>query len=147
VAEAIAAVKRYFEGEEMDFSGVKLDLGGQDPFFERIYEAARRVGWGHTTTYGALAKEPGAGPEAARRCRSSDGPESGGTDHSLPTGSWRRVARSAVFLRRADRQLKNACSHWRAFASTLHHRLSNLSGFETGKRLSEETECRESRRT
>jgi methylated-DNA-[protein]-cysteine S-methyltransferase len=66
VAEAIAAVKRYFEGEEMDFSGVKLDLGGQDPFFERIYEAARRVGWGHTTTYGALAKEPGAGPEAAR---------------------------------------------------------------------------------
>jgi methylated-DNA-[protein]-cysteine S-methyltransferase len=36
VAEAIAAVKRYFEGEETDFSGVKLDLGGQDPFFERI---------------------------------------------------------------------------------------------------------------
>jgi O6-methylguanine-DNA--protein-cysteine methyltransferase len=23
----------------------------QDPFFERIYQAARRVGWGHTTTY------------------------------------------------------------------------------------------------
>ena len=66
VAEAIAAVKRYFEGEETDFSGVKLDLGGQDPFFERIYEAARRVGWGHTTTYGVLAKELDAGPEAAR---------------------------------------------------------------------------------
>ena len=66
VAEASAAVKRYFEGEEMDFSGVKLDLGGQDPFFERIYQAARRVGWGHTTTYGALAKELGARPEAAR---------------------------------------------------------------------------------
>jgi methylated-DNA-[protein]-cysteine S-methyltransferase len=66
VAEAIAAVKRYFEGEQMDFSGVRLDLGGQDPFFERIYQAARRVEWGHTTTYGALAKELGAGPEAAR---------------------------------------------------------------------------------
>ena len=66
VAEAIAAVKRYFEGEETDFSGVKLDLGGQDPFFERIYQAARRVGWGHTTTYGVLAKELEAGPEAAR---------------------------------------------------------------------------------
>jgi methylated-DNA-[protein]-cysteine S-methyltransferase len=66
VAEAIAAVKRYFEGEQTDFSGVTVDLGGQDPFFERIYEAARRVGWGHTTTYGALAKELGAGPEAAR---------------------------------------------------------------------------------
>ena len=66
VVEAVAAVKRYFEGEETDFSGFRLDLGGQDPFFEQIYAAARRVGWGHTTTYGTLAKELGAGPEAAR---------------------------------------------------------------------------------
>jgi methylated-DNA-[protein]-cysteine S-methyltransferase len=66
VAKAVAAAKRYFVGEKTDFSGFKLDLGGQDPFFERIYQAARRVGWGHTTTYGALAKELGAGPEAAR---------------------------------------------------------------------------------
>jgi methylated-DNA-[protein]-cysteine S-methyltransferase len=58
--------KRYFEGEETDFSGVRLDLGEQDPLFERIYAAARRVGWGRTTTYGALAKELGAGPETAR---------------------------------------------------------------------------------
>ena len=66
VAKAVAAVKRYFAGQETDFSNLKLDLGEQDPFFERIYAAARRVGWGHTTTYGALAKELGAGPEAAR---------------------------------------------------------------------------------
>ena len=66
VATAIAAVKRYFAGEEIDFSDVRLDLGGQDDFFTRIYAATRRVGWGHTTTYGALAKELGAGPEAAR---------------------------------------------------------------------------------
>ena len=66
VTEAVAAVRRYFEGEETDFSSVKLDLGEQDPFFERVYAAARRVGWGHTTTYGALANELGAGPEAAR---------------------------------------------------------------------------------
>jgi methylated-DNA-[protein]-cysteine S-methyltransferase len=46
VAEAVAAVKRYFEGEETDFSGFRLDLGEQDPFFERIYAAARRVAWG-----------------------------------------------------------------------------------------------------
>jgi methylated-DNA-[protein]-cysteine S-methyltransferase len=64
--EAVAAVRRYFEGEETDFSGFRLDLGEQDPFFEQIYAAARRVGWGHTTTYGTLAKELGAGPEAAR---------------------------------------------------------------------------------
>ena len=66
VAEAVAAVKRYFEGKETDFSRLKLDLGEQDAFFERIYTAARQVGWGRTTTYGALAKELGAGPEAAR---------------------------------------------------------------------------------
>ena len=37
VAKAIAAVKRYFEGEETDFAGFTLDLGEQDPFFERTY--------------------------------------------------------------------------------------------------------------
>jgi methylated-DNA-[protein]-cysteine S-methyltransferase len=66
VAKAIAAVKRYFEGERTDFSGLELDLEDQDTFFKRIYAAARRVGWGCTTTYGTLAKELGAGPEAAR---------------------------------------------------------------------------------
>jgi methylated-DNA-[protein]-cysteine S-methyltransferase len=66
VAEAVAAVKRYFEGEEIDFSGVALDLEDQDAYFKQIYAAARRVGWGHTTTYGTLAKQLGAGPEAAR---------------------------------------------------------------------------------
>jgi methylated-DNA-[protein]-cysteine S-methyltransferase len=66
VAEAVATVKRYFAGEEVDFSDFKLDLGEQDPFFKQIYAAARQVGWGRTTTYGTLAKELGAGPEAAR---------------------------------------------------------------------------------
>jgi LAO/AO transport system kinase len=66
VAEVVAAVQRYFAGEETDFSGIKLDLGEQDRFFQQVYAAARRVGWGRTTTYGTLAKELGAGPEAAR---------------------------------------------------------------------------------
>jgi methylated-DNA-[protein]-cysteine S-methyltransferase len=66
VAQTIAAVQRYFAGEATDFSGVELDLGDQEPFFRRVYAAARRVGWGSTTTYGALTKELGAGPEAAR---------------------------------------------------------------------------------
>jgi methylated-DNA-[protein]-cysteine S-methyltransferase len=66
VAETIAAVRCYFEGEKVDFSDVRLDLGGQAQFFEQIYAATRRIGWGHTTTYGALAKQLGAGPEAAR---------------------------------------------------------------------------------
>ena len=66
VARAIAAARRYFDGAETDFSDVRLDLGVEDPFFARIYDALRRVGWGKTTTYGALASEAGAGREAAR---------------------------------------------------------------------------------
>ena len=48
VAEAVAAVRRSFDGKETDFSVFKLDLGEQDPFLERVYAAARRVGWGRT---------------------------------------------------------------------------------------------------
>jgi len=66
VARTIAAVQRYFEGEKVDFSHIALDLADQQGFFKQVYAAARRVGWGHTTTYGALAKELGAGPEFAR---------------------------------------------------------------------------------
>jgi methylated-DNA-[protein]-cysteine S-methyltransferase len=66
IADAIAAVKRYFAGEETGFSGFVLDLGKQEPLFEQIYAAARAVGWGRTTTYGTVAKELGAGPEVAR---------------------------------------------------------------------------------
>jgi methylated-DNA-[protein]-cysteine S-methyltransferase len=66
VTEAIAAIQHYFQGEKVDFSDIRLDLDGQEEFFKQIYAATRRVGWGHTTTYGTLAKELGAGPEAAR---------------------------------------------------------------------------------
>jgi methylated-DNA-[protein]-cysteine S-methyltransferase len=66
VTEAVAAAKRYFAGEETDFSGFTLDLDDQDALFKQIYMAARQVGWGRTTTYGTLAKDLGAGPEAAR---------------------------------------------------------------------------------
>ncbi len=66
VLDAVADVRKYFLGAKVDFSGFDLDLEGQDEFFRQIYAAARRVPWGHTTTYGTLAKELGVGPEAAR---------------------------------------------------------------------------------
>jgi methylated-DNA-[protein]-cysteine S-methyltransferase len=66
IAAVVAAAKRYFDGEETDFSQVLVDLRGEDAFFTQIYDALRRVGWGRTTTYGVLAKEVGAGSEAAR---------------------------------------------------------------------------------
>jgi methylated-DNA-[protein]-cysteine S-methyltransferase len=66
VAAVVEAAKRYFGGEEIDFSSVRVDLAGQDAFFVQIYDALRQVSWGRTTTYGALAKEVGAGRERAR---------------------------------------------------------------------------------
>ena len=66
VAAVVEAAKRYFAGGETDFSQVELDLAGADAFFAQIYGALRQVGWGRTTTYGALAKEVGAGRERAR---------------------------------------------------------------------------------
>ena len=66
VAAMVADAQRYFAGERIDFSGVQLDLDGQEDFFRRIYAALRQVEWGCTTTYGGLAKAVGAGPEAAR---------------------------------------------------------------------------------
>lgn len=66
VAELIARVQLYFAGERCDFADVALDLAGQEPFFVDVYQALRRVSWGETTTYGALASAVGAGPEAAR---------------------------------------------------------------------------------
>jgi len=66
VVTAVAAVKRYFAGDVTDFTDLELDLGGEPTFFRQIYAAARRIPWGHTTTYGALAKALGAGPQLAR---------------------------------------------------------------------------------
>ena len=62
----INAVQGYFKGEPTDFSSVPIDLESQGEFFKDIYAALRRIGWGQTTTYGELAREIGAGPEAAR---------------------------------------------------------------------------------
>lgn len=66
IAATIKGVKRYFAGETVEFTDVPVDLTGQNDFFKSIYAALRQVGWGQTTTYGALAKQLGAGPEAAR---------------------------------------------------------------------------------
>ena len=67
IADAVNAAQRYFAGEKVDFSHLTLDLAGQDNLFREIYAAARRVGYGRTTTYGELAKAIGRSDwEAAR---------------------------------------------------------------------------------
>jgi len=66
MAAIIDAAIRYFAGERVDFFEVSVDLGAQSPFFTRVYDRVRHLGWGETTTYGAIARDLGAGPEQAR---------------------------------------------------------------------------------
>lgn len=66
IAEAIAAIRRYFEGEAVDFTALPLDLGAQSPLFAQVYAHVRALKWGESTTYGAVAKAVGGGPETAR---------------------------------------------------------------------------------
>ncbi|MFO1141330.1 MAG: methylated-DNA--[protein]-cysteine S-methyltransferase [Amaricoccus sp.] len=66
VAAVVDGVRRYFAGERVDFTGVRLAPQAADAFAARVYAAVRGLGWGETTTYGAVARALGAGPEAAR---------------------------------------------------------------------------------
>jgi methylated-DNA-[protein]-cysteine S-methyltransferase len=60
VVAVIADIKRYLAGEPVDFSAVTVDLSGLDPFRQKLYEAMRSLAWGHTTTYGELARRLGS---------------------------------------------------------------------------------------
>lgn len=66
IAGVVAAIKRYFDGAHEDFRGVAVDLGRQEPFFTRVYDHVRALGWGETTSYGEVARALHATPEAAR---------------------------------------------------------------------------------
>jgi methylated-DNA-[protein]-cysteine S-methyltransferase len=65
VAHAIGELRAYFEGSRVDFGGIGLDESRLAEFNRRIYSALRMVGYGETTTYGALAARAGS-PGAAQ---------------------------------------------------------------------------------
>jgi methylated-DNA-[protein]-cysteine S-methyltransferase len=52
-------IRRYAEGEQVDFSGVPLDLTGVPELHRRAYDELLKVGYGETTTYGAIARALG----------------------------------------------------------------------------------------
>lgn len=63
VLEVIDAVTASLAGEDVDLSAIPLDLRAVPPFHARVYEVARTIPRGTTTTYGELARllgEPGA---------------------------------------------------------------------------------------
>ena len=85
-----------------------------------------RVGWGRTTTYGALAKDVGAGRERARDV--GEAMARNPTPLIIPCHRvLASAARSAVSSRPAARKQRPACSNWRAFASARRKPRSRLS--------------------
>jgi methylated-DNA-[protein]-cysteine S-methyltransferase len=65
IAELIASLRQYFAGERVDFSTVTIDLPADvEELHRRVYDVARTVDWGHTVTYGDIAR--GLGQPDAR---------------------------------------------------------------------------------
>ncbi|MDY7100069.1 MAG: methylated-DNA--[protein]-cysteine S-methyltransferase [Actinomycetota bacterium] len=65
VSPVIRRITAVLEGQRDDLADVELDWAGVGDFERRVYELARRVPPGATTTYGELARLTGA-PGAAR---------------------------------------------------------------------------------
>jgi methylated-DNA-[protein]-cysteine S-methyltransferase len=65
VKELVDSLRRFAEGEAVDFSDVPLAMEHLTPFGRRVIAACRRIPWGQTRAYGDLANECGA-PGAAR---------------------------------------------------------------------------------
>lgn len=59
VEAVVNSIEDYAEGADVDFSSVKLDLTGVSAFNCRAYGLLMAIGWGATTTYGALARQLG----------------------------------------------------------------------------------------
>ncbi len=65
VKQARELLIAYAEGQNVDFSQLKLDLGKKTPFQKKIIETTRRIPAGTTLSYGELAERAGF-PKAAR---------------------------------------------------------------------------------
>ncbi len=59
------ALDRFFSGQPETFADIPLDLEAATAFRRAVWEAARRVPWGETRSYGGLARLAG-NPRAAR---------------------------------------------------------------------------------
>ena len=59
IGGVIVGIRRYAEGEPVEFADAPVDLDGVDAFRLAVYAAARRLKFGETTTYGELAASAG----------------------------------------------------------------------------------------
>jgi methylated-DNA-[protein]-cysteine S-methyltransferase len=60
VRQLIDGLKRFAEGEPIDFSDVPIAQAHLTPFGRRVIAACRRISWGNTSSYGELAAKCGA---------------------------------------------------------------------------------------
>jgi methylated-DNA-[protein]-cysteine S-methyltransferase len=60
IRAVIRKAQRHLEGDAQDFRDVAVDLDGTGPFARRVYEVARTIPAGRTTTYGELAARAGS---------------------------------------------------------------------------------------
>jgi methylated-DNA-[protein]-cysteine S-methyltransferase len=65
VAAAIEVIRALLRGEEADLSGIQLDFDAVTPFRREVYELARQIPPGTTSSYGEIANRLGK-PGAAR---------------------------------------------------------------------------------
>lgn len=65
IARAIAVIRALLRGEDADLSAIVLDMSAVTPFRREVYEAARTIPVGATSSYGELAQRVGR-PGAAR---------------------------------------------------------------------------------
>ncbi|KFL30859.1 hypothetical protein JP75_12785 [Devosia riboflavina] len=59
MAAVLDQVEDYADGQQVDFSAVRLDLTGVPDFHRRCYDILLTIGWGKTTTYGDMARKLG----------------------------------------------------------------------------------------
>lgn len=59
MAEIAERIRHYADGGHEDFADVALDLNGVPELHWRAYAELRQIGYGETTTYGALARTLG----------------------------------------------------------------------------------------
>jgi len=59
IAGTVDMVRRYADGQNVDFSGVEVAAGEVGPMRDAIYAALRQVAHGQTLTYGELAERAG----------------------------------------------------------------------------------------
>ena len=65
LASVLPSIKAILAGEPAGNAAIPIDLDDRPRFDRVVLEAVRAVGWGETTSYGAIARQVGA-PRASR---------------------------------------------------------------------------------